>query len=387
MTEIGYTRDVSDKMIKELKTGVFKPFVDYVREHKDGLALCFRGSNPKAEKVIVYRHNFMIWELFFQEQIPCVTINLDLARFMEHWDVDVAKALMDKGFRGPKNMDYNQTGSSLVYRIPRNSKKENNYEYHALDLTYELKIEGEVLTEKEEKEIATIVDSSYKILSNALDVYLTRIDPINFIKKYYYDKVLHIENDNCKSRRQRRTEKRVQQEIFTLNHRFENGLFVYDLEFHQPDIKGRAVPKSNEPDMLGVRFEKDQLVSICFIEVKSTKNAIKGKHGVVPHLIGMQEYIQDRKDLVEDRKKEACRILNQYKEIGLYGVKKKYNEDYFKKLKEEIIFVFTNELDLDSEISETVMLNGDTIINPTIREILIEHEHYEKYSEMKYGHE
>ena len=93
---------------------------------------------------------------------------------------------------------------------------------------------------------------------------------------------------------------------------------------------------------------------------------------------------------MEDRKKEACNILNQYRELGLYGVEKKYEKRAFENLPVEIIFVFTDALTSEA----TKKLEKDKLPGeenwfhykyPTIKQVddpKAEHEYYM----VKYNH-
>ena len=132
-----------------------------------------------------------------------------------------------------------------------------------------------------------------------------------------------------------------------MNHKLKDGLFVYDLEFAQPQKIGVKLGKSNKPDMFAVRFDaKGNMRAISLVEVKSTETAFIGTSGAKKHMKGMLEYINYKTEeglLIDDRKKEACRILNQYRELGLYGLSEdipKFEESDFLDLEAEIIFVF-----------------------------------------------
>ena len=114
--------------------------------------------------------------------------------------------------------------------------------------------------------------------------------------------------------------------------------------------------------MYGIRFdEKGAPVSICMVEVKSTESALKGDCSLKKHLEGMKEYctkwrIDGNIRLMEDRKREAYRILDQYREICLYDVNRNFidklgkdEDEFIGKLDEEIIFVLTNEVYMETK--------------------------------------
>ncbi|MCR5104726.1 MAG: hypothetical protein K6B68_09780 [Eubacterium sp.] len=357
------TRDVSPELIKELGKNVsFSPFVEFARNNTE-LALCFRGNNSEIGKVVIYRHNHMIWELSMLNGMPKVSVSMDHARFMPNWIEYAVKGLMDLGFCNPdSNNCFDMIEKENGFAV-RHRSSQNEYTYSAINLSFF------PLTSK--KPIIDVVKESYQILAKMQDVYFCTNEerflelntqskkhrgerrPINYIKEYYFDTHSNAskddDNHNFYSNFQRCREKHVQQDLFLQNHVLENGIFVYDLEFSQPS--GRAEVKSkNQPDMFGIRFgENGQPESICMIEVKSTKNAVQKKEsGLEEHLSGMIDYLDIKtKDgyLMDDRKEEARKILNHYHDLRLYGVKRAYSEEEFKKIKkEEIIFVFSDEV-------------------------------------------
>lgn len=350
-----YTRDVSEEMIKALN-GVFKPFVDFVKNNKE-LALCFRGNDSAYGKVIIYWHNHVIWKLSipYNKQAK-VEISANHARFMEKWQ-DEIKELMKLGFRGPNNEDYDNL--ELVVRHPiKSNKKDVKYTYDIANLTVEEPIKGGSLLNEQ------FVKKSFDILSNMQNDFFSpkhteKERPKNFIKEYYFERYKtkkdEDKNQSLYCNFQSGIEKHAQLDLFLNNHKLDSGVFVYDLEFAQPNVgelfdtkTNQKVSKiKNQPDMFGIRFENGKPKAICMIEVKSTKSAITGKSGLKEHLAGMNQYrylVREGKTirLMSDRKEEALRILNQYREIGLYGVSREYTEKEFLNLDEEIIFVFTN---------------------------------------------
>ena len=370
-----YTRDVSPEMMKELKNrDTFAAFVDYVRENEhNDLALCFRGNDSELGKVVIYRNNHMIWELCFKDSkgsIPVVRINPNHARFMKDWHSRIVKDFMGLGFKGPKGQDYEQLKKENGFVVRHKIK--NGYSYDAVFLEY--------TPSGGYDEVKKVVTASYSLLKEMqesyfrpkhveeFDVYYPRSKepkkerrPRNYIKQYYFEHNTDAgtvdSNSNFYANFQKCIEKHVQQDLFMNNHCLKDGLFIYDLEFAQPSgVPGVKVGNKNKPDMFALRFDsKGKIKSICMIEVKSTKSALKQKSGLKEHLIGMEEYIHVKK-LMDHRIKEAKNILKQYHELGLYGVDKGFTEFNFKKIKKEIIFVLTHELNLNVNIHRGVSI-------------------------------
>ena len=350
------TRNVSPDMMKELgESGAFYPFVEFAREKEKDLALCFRGNDSKIGKVIIYRHNHVIWELSISRGKPKVSVSMNHARFMYNWIDYAIKGLMDLGFRSPDNKSFDTIKNENGFAVRHKSK--NKYTYSAINLCFFPRLS--------EKPVKEVIEKSYEILTNMQDVYFYNDSkeflkyyaqsekdrgeqrPINCIKEYYFDKHPNASKDDDNhdffAKFQKCLEKHVQQDLFINNHKIGKGVFIYDLEFEQPKVDGVTITDKNKPDMLGIRFDsKGNMVAICMIEVKSTKGALEEKSGLINHRDGMERYLQmssSEGPLMDDRKREACRILNDYNELGLYGVPQKYNEEDFLKLDSEIIFV------------------------------------------------
>ena len=395
-----YTRDVSDEMIKELQSeGVFFPFIQFVQfaQQQAELAVCFRGNASETGVVTIYRHNHCVWDLQIGNKGPKVTISLDHARFIKDWDSRIVRRLFEIGFVPKDNklskLSYDELAEKKMLAKRTQSKDKYGkirYIYNAIELC--------AYITDDYNATETLIKESYSLIKEMQDNYFSEdkktvhteefviVDskskkekrekrPHNYIKDYYFrahtDAPQIDTNLNMYASFQSCTEKHVQQELFLLNHKQRDGIFVYDLEFAQPTKPGIKLKSNNKPDMFGIRFdEAGKMVAICMIEVKSTVTALTQGSGLQAHLDGMEEYING--SLMEDRKKEACRILNQYYKIGLYGIKEEYTEDIFMDLKHEIIFVFSNKLYGDSMVE-----NGKTV-----NEIL---SGYDKYDKIDHG--
>ncbi len=387
-----YTRDVSPEMMEELQNrDTFAAFVDYVKtcENKD-LALCFRGNDSEIGKAVIYRNNHMIWELRVNDGVPTVRINPNHARFMLDWNSRVVKDLMEMGFRGPKGQDYAELEAENGF--VKRHKTNGRYYYDAVYLEY--------LPKGGYQEVMKVVIASYEILKEMqesyfsldhdeeFEVYYPRSAktkrekrPRNYIKQYFFEHNPDAKkvdpNDRFYANFQPCVEKHVQQELFMNNHFLKGGLFIYDLEFAQPgNVPGVSVKSKNEPDMFALRFDPDgKIIAICMIEVKSTKTALGQNSGLEAHLDGMEKYFTIPKQdgmLMDDRINEARKILNQYHKLGYYGVTREFFESEFADIKKEIIFVFSNELDINTKVHRGIKIK-DALPG------------YDSYEEMHYG--
>lgn len=360
-----YTRDVGENMFNALNDkNKFAPFVEFVCNNPAyELALCFRGNDYNSDdgKVVIYKNNHRIWDLFLLEGTPNVVIHLNHARFMLDWK-DIIKDLMKLGFEDFNGRSYTQLDDKKAFVVRHKSK--DYYTYDAISLRY---------IPRKSSDIADVVSKSYILLEKMqkdffkpahMEPFIVTNNrtgktkeekrPKNFLKEYFLANNINIRDDdknhNLYATIQKCEEKHLQQALFLNNHRLANGLFIYDLEFSQPKIPGMNIKSKNEPDMFGIRFDKNgDMEAICMIEVKCTWPAFTGESGLEKHLIGMEDYICNKR-LMDDRKEEACRILNRYYALGLYGINHKYEESDFHGLKREIIFIFTNDFPLEKRL-------------------------------------
>lgn len=369
-----YTRDVSPLLIEKCKDNkVFGEFIEFVKKTED-LALCFRGNDSDTGTVTIYRHNHEMWQLKINGTgIPIVEVSMNHCRFMSDWDTYAVKGLMDIGFRPVKKELEDHTYDMLVEKRALASKSGKD-DYDVIELRYLIN----VATTSEQ--MKSVVEKSYVILCRMQNEYFEPLrentvtvvykenaknQPINFVKAYVQG-LEEVErkkyyNSECKNKiyasPQPCVEKHVQQELFLLNHKLRDGLFIYDLEFQQPKKDGVVLGESNKPDMFAIRFDSNgNMKSICLVEVKSTITAFSGTSGVKNHMRGMLEYlsyITEKGLLINDRKREACNILNQYRSLGLYGLSDEmppYKVEDFENLETEIIFIFSHGFQLDSYI-------------------------------------
>ncbi|SKB93248.1 hypothetical protein SAMN06296386_109115 [Lachnospiraceae bacterium] len=327
---ISSTRDASPILMTQLKNkDTFKPFIDFVREHHE-LALCFR-----SDRAIIYRNRGKLWELAIEKGGPVVIINLAYAKFMSDWP-DQIKAIFNM-VRGGENFE--EFRKCCIER--------NKNSFYIRPIRY-----------NPFNDIGVIKDV-YEILKYMQDDFYNKLTPVDYFKKsYYYDRGTTDEKANTSC--QRNKEYEVQQELFLNNQFTDDGIFIYDMEFHQPKIKDTVINeklcnlKKNEPDLLGIRFCNGKAVSLCLIEVKANERSLEGTSGVDAHMKGMEDYSQIN-ELMMDRKIEACKIINQFKDLNLYNLdKEEYTVDDFIKIGIEIIFVFSDPITSNTYINHKI---------------------------------
>ena len=133
----------------------------------------------------------------------------------------------------------------------------------------------------------------------------------------------------------------------------KDGYFFYDMEFsqkHENINELQADKDNNQPDMLAIKFGNDKKPEkIVLVEVKSKEGSLRNKSGINDHLEKMMSYIDPSESKYEDerenRKKEACQIINHYAQLGLRGLDNTVRLDYdndFKDLDFQILLVFTD---------------------------------------------
>lgn len=123
------------------------------------------------------------------------------------------------------------------------------------------------------------------------------------------------------------------------NRNLKNGYFIYDIEFTEPDP---TAPKNGRPDMLALRFVDGAAKALVFVELKSNYDTCTdSKTGVTPHLQNMKDYLS-RKDLVENRRLEAERVIDTLITLGI-AEGADTPTTLSEKLQLEILFIFTRE--------------------------------------------
>lgn len=310
---------------KELKVGgAFHEFVKYIKNHpEEKLALCFRG-NGSPQNAVIYYNNHKVWELYIgRGKKLSVRISFDHARYSEDWKKKLERLCSEEfQFHSSKFQDIN---NAVQKKARKNESSKITYAYTI----------GELVSAKAKFDKQFVKDS-YKIIKQIIVDYFNPNLKIDFFKKY-------IERENYINKKHKSyIEKIRQQEIYNefVNH--TNGLYIYDLEFAQKGIK-RKEKNSNQPDMLGIKFENNKPKSLILIEVKSTQSAMEGKtSGLKKHLNKMEEYLKED-EFIKNRKIEAKDIITLYKELGLHNAENINNEADYTKLSTGIMVILTDE--------------------------------------------
>ena len=295
-------RAVSKELMDELKDGGFKDFIEYVKKNKNDLVLCFRGnSTPKY--VAIYYKNHYVWKLSITKNKELkVTISFNHARYTNNWKEELKKLY--------ENYNFNSVCTKNKLKEKYNLQKEEFFTGNKLNL--------EGLTEAFKKGLdssdgyLTVTKKSYdKDFVEGSGKILRHIIDDHFTDKFDRDEFKGIDNVIHPNK----IEKKRQHDLYLKNDNSKDGLFIYDLEFTQPKAKELRLQK-NQPDMLGIRFEKGKPKTLAIIEVKCTKAVMDGKSGLNEHLEKMKEYIE-KKEISENRRKEVVEIMNQYNNLNL----------------------------------------------------------------------
>ena len=234
-----------------LEMGALAPFLDKVKEKNSGLQLRFRGNNTPKEAITIYYNNHMVWKISIHKRGYKVEVSANHAKGL-HKD-----ELLEQLRQEP-----------LCFIT--DSKRAQSYPY--------------VIQEKFDD---CFVDLTTNLMVDAIKVFFGS-------EKYQ--------------------ENKIQQELFEALTDSQEGLYVYDLEFHQKGSK-----YENEPDMLAVRYSGEKPQSIVLIEVKSKEKACEDEtSGLTKHLDGMYKYITESPYL-NNRKQEAHDIISAYKGLNLHN--------------------------------------------------------------------
>lgn len=296
--------------------GSHHAFVKLVKKYPEELAFCFRGNSGDA--ATIYFQNHAVFNILSNGNVE---FDFNHARYMKDWDKqrDLLKAA---GFSPEK--DY----------IPKPKVRRNKSGTESVSYSI-----GTVTMAAETAEELT--------LDQLKTLYTGSIRPMvaNYFQEYKNPKAEdYFRKDGSKSTRDL-IEKIVQQKLFLANKELKNGYYFYDLEFSQPSAE--VLNCKNQPDMLAIRFDSTgKPKSLVFVEVKSKKQSLRGDSGVIPHVLGMERYPDW---LLPIRGRDACKILNQYMEIGLLEERsKEFAEADFVRLSKEVLLVFTGQDTIDA---------------------------------------
>ena len=282
------------------------PFVQLVKDYSE-LELCFRGNSESSPRVSIYSNNHVIFSVYTTGKI---VISFNHARYCKNWEKFFETLTKEYGFNGSKNKT-NDKGDIDIGEMTRSLKYNKPLTYPQVRALYE------------------------KVLRPMFEVYFGAEGKSGIVDYFKHGALVKVAG---------KTEKKRQQEIYSQFTSKANGYFFYDLEFAQrhENIEAQREDKSNnKPDMQAIRFDSNgKPEKIVFVEVKCTDDAMKGASGIAEHLKKMKVY-----EKLEDRRKEACQIMNQYAKLGLRGLSDndKYDYEDFARLELEILLVFTDE--------------------------------------------
>lgn len=282
------------------------PFVQLVKDYSE-LELCFRGNSESSPRVSIYSNNHVIFSVFTTGKI---VISFNHARYCKNWEKYFKTLTKEYGFNGSINKT-NKKGDIDIGEMTRSLKNNKPLTYPQVRSLYET------------------------VLRPMFDVYFKAEGKSGIVDYFKHGALVKVAG---------KTEKKRQQEIYSRFTSKSNGYFFYDLEFAQrhESIEALRDDKSNnKPDMQAIRFDSNgKPEKIVFVEVKCTDDAMKGSSGLAEHLKKMTTY-----EKLEDRRKEACQIMNQYAKLGLRGLSDNDIYDYedFARLELEILLVFTDK--------------------------------------------
>lgn len=368
-------RYVSEDLFREFKEGGLKEFRRFVLEHnrtaarQDKLAVLLRGN---GNRIIIYYHNHVLWELSWVKQKCRVEFNFNHARYTRDWEKDF-ECLTDK-----KTMGFVWAEDS-----PR-KKKERLESLPAMVITRNEQNEivgaGIGVLKSDKKSFSyDFVKKSFEIIHELIDNFFDsgREHSTDYFCKRVMDE-LQVEIKEEEEATSPLIEKRWQQRLFFEYKELREGLYIYDLEFSQPfptqkddvkpyaekhelvyeDIKDKInatemkkVLKTNSPDMLGLRFNKNgEPVALVMVEVKSTESACLGSSGIAKHLRGMAAYCK-QSVFLRNRRTDAYESMKQYREFGFISEKDKIPE-IPENLPVEMILLLTNNKLPEEEANE-----------------------------------
>lgn len=388
-------RYVSKELFQAFKDGGLREFRKFVleqnrkadqenkRENKreNKLAVLLRGN---GNRIIIYYHNHVLWELSVVNQKCRVEFNFNHARYTEDWE-DKFKRLTSQT---SDPSDAQEPMGFVWSEDSQRKKKESSERTERLE-----SLPAMVITQKEKDKKKEIVGAgigvlksdkkyfSHDFVKETSDIIKGLIDDFfnpgrEHSTDYFLKRVMDERKEEIKKEEETTSpliEKRWQQRLFFEYKSLRDGLYIYDLEFSQPfptqkdDVKPYAekheldyksikdklnatemkkVLRTNSPDMLGIRFNKEgEPVALVMVEVKSTESACLGSSGIAKHLRGMAAYCK-QPIFMRNRRKDAYKSMKQYQEFGFIPADYKIPEIPEDIPVEMVLLLTNNELPL-----------------------------------------
>lgn len=308
-----HRRVIDDKFIKALSSeGILFPVTELVKEHRNELFMAFRRSY-----INIYYLGHSIYKIEQQKTGYAVTFNFNHARYSED-HVDLLKDLLKLGMELPTRRSEPQIKRLVCDRIDADGKTVSGSNTITKKIT---------CGNKPDKKFW---DESYAMLKRIVDDFYNKDKRHDYFKDEDYVSIRKEKGlPDFEPERDKNPliEKQHQQKITLANRFSDNGYFVYDMEYAQPNEK-QGDKKSGRFDMLALKIENHKATQLLFIELKSTLSACGGASGIEKHKNDMVEYLA-RKDVIEARKKDAEGILDAYNKLFQVG-KVDFSEFYSK---------------------------------------------------------
>lgn len=282
-----------------LSSGVLSSVTELVKDHRNELLIAFRN-----DYINIYYLGHSLYKIEQQKTGYKISFNFNHARYTKDY-ANSLKKLRDLGMRLPSSREKVEYDDIILKDEKWRSTSRNN--------TITIKISNNGTNKN-------FWDQSCKLLMGIIDdFYDPEKKEDNFKDHAYYHKreekgLLALDTKRDKNPL---LEKQRQQSIELANNATDNGYFVYDMEYAQPNEK-QGDKKSGRFDMLALKIENHKATQLLFIELKSTLSACEGASGIEKHKNDMLDYIE-RKDVIKVRKKDAKDIIGAYNKLFQIG--------------------------------------------------------------------
>lgn len=310
MEEYEDNRAVKEELLNEFisENGAFYEFFKYVskEENKKEFTVCQRG-NSQNPSIIIYHNNHKVWELYKQPKNGCrVKVNFDHARYTENYE----EKLIDLNGILNANVDVKKKIMSKDKYVQSAPLKQFSEDF---------------------------VKDSAKIILELMNDYFSAEKTTDYLKKG-----AGISSSRSKSIK---IEKQYQHKLFHALKNLNDGIYVYDTEFSQKfpstEIRNKLTKIVNEPDMLGMKFDKNgKPKSLVIMEIKSTTSACTGNSSIKKHIEGMENYAQEE-FFIKKRRKEAFDIFENLQKMGCIE-NPKFNWEDFENIEIKPMLILTD---------------------------------------------
>jgi hypothetical protein len=289
--QAAHSRMISEKFLNDLESGILQPVTELVKNDPE-LFLAFRGGY-----INVYYRGHNLFKIETKDYGYLCMFDFDHGRYTASYESKL-RELQALGMSLPKK--------SRDIRPPKYNK--NGNAVWSNDISVQIGVEKPSFCWEKAKDILIPLIEDFYDPQKTHDHFKEKFD-------------LH-QRTKAKSLL---LEKQDQQRLIANNRFSDNGFFVYDMEYKEPDESGKKDAQKKKEDhgrfdMLALQVENGKPVKLWLLELKSTSEACTDSDsGIAKHNTDMGNYLDMKKpgavQRIDARRDDVPKILHGYKRL------------------------------------------------------------------------